>query len=384
MIAKSKGDALPRLLVIGAGPAGVSTALRLRDRGADVLLVDRDIFPRDKVCGCCLNLAAIKSLARIDCDRLITSRCTSSLTRWEMRIGSRRVESALPGGVAIRRRTMDAALIEEAIRRGIQVRIGCEARVLDVSDHDVRVTLRMADAETLSASFDSVVFASGLSGGGVSRWLPFTRSPTGPMGVGMILDSVDSVAPQTIHMICGSAGYVGLVQLEDGRIGMAAAIRRNEPSAARLDRYQIAIRVDRLLREAAMPVLAAEHLERLQMTPPLTRSRRVGLGGLIAVGDAARYSEPFTGQGMAWAIESGIEAADCIADRLTLNNSQRATLADHWSPRYRMLSRRRQWICQAMSAGLRSAPISAWLIPLMRVAPWSVNFAINQLNRGRE
>lgn len=384
MIARSQSDSLPRLLVIGAGPAGVSAAIRLRDRGAEVLLVDRARFPRDKVCGCCLNLAAIHSLARIGCDHRVTSLCRDSLQRWEMRMGNQRIEAALPGGIAISRRAMDTALIEEAVRRGVQLRTGCEARVMEVTADGATISLPLDGARELAIRFDSVVFASGLSGGGVSQWLPFVQSPMGPIGVGVILDSVDQVVPRTIHMVCGSGGYVGLVQLEDGRIDMAAAIRRTVLNAQSLNRSEIATRVDQLLRGAGMPELAVANLDRLQMTPPLTRSRRVGFGGLIAIGDAAFYSEPFTGEGMAWAIESGIEAADCIADRLEGATSPSPSLGEAWLPRYRALSRRRRWICRAMSAVLRTGPAANWLAPLMRAAPWGVRFAIEQLNVARK
>ena len=49
-------------VVVGAGPAGSMAALGLARAGAAVLLVDRATFPRPKVCGCCLNGAALAAL----------------------------------------------------------------------------------------------------------------------------------------------------------------------------------------------------------------------------------------------------------------------------------------------------------------------------------
>ena len=51
-------------LVIGAGPAGAVAARELARRGASVLLVDKSRFPRPKVCGCCVNGAAVGTLKR--------------------------------------------------------------------------------------------------------------------------------------------------------------------------------------------------------------------------------------------------------------------------------------------------------------------------------
>lgn len=376
----------PRLLVIGAGPAGVSAALRLHDRGHEVLLVDRAVFPRDKVCGCCLNLAAIGALSKLDCDQLVTQLADGSLTKWQMRLGAKRVEASLPGGVAVSRSAMDAALVDEAVRRGVKFRGGCEARIMHVGPDSVEVAFRESHQDEKSIRFDAVVFATGLSGGGVSRWLPFTQSPAGPIGVGTVLDSADEsmeeIEPNTIHMICGRDGYVGLVRLEDGRIDVASAIRRHAGDEKRMNRQEIAARVDRLLVSSGLQPFAVERAASLRMTPPLTRSRVVGHGALIAVGDAARYVEPFTGEGMAWAIESGIEAANCLADRRETNVSTK-TLAESWSLHYQELTKRRQWICRILSTAIRSETLLYGLFPALTVAPWMATWTISQLNRAR-
>src|SRR5690242_12505527 len=52
-------------VVVGAGPAGSVAARELARRGASVLLVDRAAFPRRKVCGSCLNLRALATLAEV-------------------------------------------------------------------------------------------------------------------------------------------------------------------------------------------------------------------------------------------------------------------------------------------------------------------------------
>ena len=377
-----------RLLVIGAGPAGVSTAIRLKEHGFAPKLVERQRFPRDKVCGCCLNNAALTSLARIKCDQVLSRLTTHSLNRWELCLGKKRIEAPLPGGIAISRSAMDLALTEEAARRGVEVVYECEARVLDVRDNGVAVSLRGSDSSVQEFDFDGVVFAAGLQGGGVSQWLPYLNEPTGPVGVGMIVDSLDHVVPQTIHMIAGSSGYVGLVQLEDGRVDMAAAIRRLETEDGGLNRARIAQRIDELLCDAGFPETAQAHVGELRMTPPLTRKRLPGSGALLAVGDAAAYIEPFTGEGMAWAIESGIEAADCIASHFRsaaspLIAGAESTIAEAWIRRSGELARQRHWICRSLSTALASPTIAKCVIPMAKLAPWAVRMTIGQLNQQR-
>ena len=53
------------VIVVGAGPAGASAAVRLADGGRRVLLVDRCGMPRGKVCGCCLSQVAAEELSAI-------------------------------------------------------------------------------------------------------------------------------------------------------------------------------------------------------------------------------------------------------------------------------------------------------------------------------
>jgi len=385
---------ITRVLVIGAGPAGVSAAIGLRQLGHDVLLVERARFPREKVCGCCMNLAALAALETIQCDQLIAKLAGSPLTKWQMRMGTRRVEAPLPGGVAIGRHTMDAALADEAIRRGVDFRDACEAKITDVRDDAVDVTLKSEGREPAKATFGAVVFATGLSGGGVSKWLPFEQPPTGPVGVGMILGAdepcVAAIERQTIHMVCGVEGYVGLVRLEDDRVDVAAAIRKRGARGGNstLDRGMIAESTDRLMTRAGLGAFAIDRVNQLRMTPMLTRHRVTGCGALIAVGDAVRYVEPFTGEGMAWAIESGVEAARCIDAHVRENTDTplgtNSTLAQRWAKSYALLTRRRHWICASISSALGSRALSRMILPAIWVAPWAARWTISQLNQARK
>ncbi len=360
------------VLVIGAGPAGVSAAMRLQACGVSVTLVDRSEFPRDKVCGCCLNLSALASLSRIQCDSLVADLVPKNLRYWSLQHGSRRIAAELPGGIALSRRAMDAALVAQAAARGVDFRSACDAKIISVDDKSVCVELRTRNLRCNQVLCDVVVLATGLSGGGVSQWLPWEQSPTGPIGVGTNLTECAEVKPQTIHMLSGDDGYVGLVQLEDQSIDLAAAVRRPRGDNDSLNRQSIANRINAILAAASWSLRVSE--QSLRMTPPLTRRRRVGYGRLIAIGDAARYVEPFTGEGMAWAIESGIEAADCIV------NFGVDEIAAHWTRQSRLLQRQRQWVCRAMSFALSSPAVSRMLGPAMQIAPWAVKRTIHRIN----
>ncbi len=110
------------------------------------------------------------------------------------------------------------------------------------------------------------------------------------------------------------------MQLEDGRIELATALRlRRDPQ--RRGREAVIEAIQKILTQCGFDRLPEADFESLQTTPPLTRQRRVGHGRLIAVGDAAGYVEPFTGEGMAWAIENGVAAGVAVASWLSAQST---------------------------------------------------------------
>src|SRR5262245_24852512 len=118
------------LIVAGAGPAGSIAALVAARAGARVLVVDRDPFPRDKLCGDTLNPGAVALLGELGLTGgpLATARPLAG-----MRVtGPRRSVEARYGGevrgLAIRRRDLDRWLLEQALDAGAHFEAGLVAR----------------------------------------------------------------------------------------------------------------------------------------------------------------------------------------------------------------------------------------------------------------
>jgi flavin-dependent dehydrogenase len=133
------------------------------------------------------------------------------------------------------------------------------------------------------------------------------------LGTTLPADCVD-LPPGELRMMVGKQGYCGIVRLEDGRIDVAAAIDR----AAVRGGGGAAGAVLAVLGptpDAIPPRLAdALHAARYTATPPLTRRFPPSAEGgrILRVGDAAAYVEPFTGEGIGWALASARIAADTI------------------------------------------------------------------------
>ena len=109
-------------VVIGAGPAGAVTARGLARRGRSVLLVDKATFPRAKVCGGCLNGAALAALAAAGLGHVPAACGAVPLDRVRVAAGRRTATLPLPAGAAVEREPFDFALLNEARAASVYVR----------------------------------------------------------------------------------------------------------------------------------------------------------------------------------------------------------------------------------------------------------------------
>lgn len=340
------------VVVIGAGPAGSMAARQAARLGASVLLVDKARFPRDKVCGCCLNRAALGTLERVGLGDLCDQQQARPLRQLALSAAGRTAAIALPRSAALSRSRLDMAMACEAVACGVTFHDQCTAETIQIDD--LSLMLRTGSVR-LKVRAGAIVAADGL-GGRVLDDVPrfaVTTAPGSRMGCGAVLDHAPAhVGAHAIHMHCGEGGYVGLVQLEDGRLDVAAAFD--------LPYVQT---VGGPGRAAAAIVRAASGNDgawltraRWRGTPVLTRRRRcVAAKGIFVIGDAAGFVEPFTGEGIAWALASG----DAVAD-IAVQASQRrsAHLASIWARRHARLVRRRQRGCALIAAALRHPDIT--------------------------
>ncbi len=113
-------------------------------------------------------------------------------------------------------------------------------------------------------------------------------------------------------------------------------------------------------------------------TPALTRSCPTpGSERRFIVGDAAGYVEPFTGEGMAWAIMSAVALAP-IAARGVLNWSPE--LVEQWKQTLGTVVQKRQRLCRIVSRVLRSPVLTKATVEALRVCPGLSRLVLASLN----
>lgn len=350
--------------VVGAGPAGAVASRQIARLGVRVLLLDQATFPRRKVCGCCLNRHTLSALASAGLGDLPAKLGGVTLHSATLAAGGRIATVRLPDGVSVSREAFDTALVDAASDAGVTVRTGVRVRF----DGN---RLLAGDGSALRAHV--VIDATGLNGR-LTDAEPVVR-PGSRIGAGTIFHTQADYLPGVIFMATGRGGYVGLVQVEDGRLDVAAAFDAEFVREA----GSLAVAAERTLRDAGLPVPPELHSADWKGTPPLTR-RPTAVAGRrwFAVGDAAGYVEPFTGEGMAWAIAGAVALAPIAARAVTCWDDD---LIREWTRTHRSLVGRRQTVCRMTARVLRSPLACRLLVRGLGVLPGLASPFVWSLNR---
>ena len=358
------------VLVIGAGPGGAFAAREAARAGLATLLVERSSFPRAKVCGGCLNHTAVEALQRAGLGDRLAHLGGPAITTVRLQQDRRHASIPVPAGVAVSRRTLDAMLVATAIEAGAQFLpettavIAREPAEAAPAGHRL-VELRARAQPAVPAGACVVVAADGLAQTSLRACGEFESLVTGDsrIGVGSVAPAgFLALPPGTITMAIGRAGYVGVVRVEEGHVHVAAAL---DPHFVR-QCGSPARSVASVLEDAGVLGSGGSgSLDGLDWlgTLPLTRRtpRPVGRRVLL-VGDAAGYVEPFTGEGMAWALATASAATPFIQRGL---REWDEPLEREWIATCSALTGRQRRACRMITRALR--------------APWAVRAVIGLL-----
>ncbi len=347
--------------VIGAGPSGALAARALAQHGHDVVLVDKAEFPRAKVCGGCVNHRAQHALDSAGLGHLLERLGAAQIDGLKLAAASRTASIGVKGYLGITRETLDSALISEAIDVGAAFlpKTRARATTLESKTRSVQVDRDGVEA-TISARV--VIAADGLGGALVNETQDIASASR--IGAGAIaLEAPSFYRPGNIHMACGHGGYVGLTHAEDGRVDIAAAF--DTPFIR--ERGGLGPAAAAVFEEAGFPVWDGLIQLDWRGTPALTRRNAcVAAERIFVVGDAAGYIEPFTGEGIAWAMTTGLAVTEYASPAVQESNR---SLEHAWAKRYHQLVTRRQYLCSMMAQALRRPRLMAAAISILKRMP---------------
>ena len=311
------------VIVIGAGPAGTSVSILLAEAGLRVLLLEKSRFPREKLCGEFLSPETLPIFDRLGVRERLLEAGAQTIRQWLLVApNGRRIEVPLrwisEGGEAIglSRARMDAILLERARECGVMVREGFHVSPRLVRERGLTMIEGRADGDTIEryagrlmidASGRQSVFAR-------HRAVPQKNvSGSRPFGVKVHLRGVAGLNDSG-ELFFFRDGYGGLSAVEGGRTNLCFITTEKKLRAARGDRHAL-LEMTMLTNPAARDRLRGAVPDGAWLgTGPLAYGRRASVPGVLAIGDAGAFIDPFTGSGMLLALTSGALAAQVISE----------------------------------------------------------------------
>ncbi len=301
--------------IIGGGPGGSATAIAAARAGLRVLLCEKAPYGRDKVCGDGLTPRAIAALNELHIDHSIAHR----IDGLRMIAGKKQRELAWPttdrfpnhGGVWPRNR-FDNHLLDVAIAAGAEVRFESEALPLIEGGRAVGVVV---GTEEIRASL--VVLASGAQGA-AAKMLGAVRDPNETFGLA-IRAYVPSPRHAERHLeACLSLrdehgtpvpGYGWMFPAGDGTVNIGVGALSTMKGFKKLNLNTLLDQYRSLVKESWS---LGEYIDKPRAWRlPMSCVRRHG-PGWVAIGDAAGFVNPMNGEGIDYALESGMLAIECF------------------------------------------------------------------------
>jgi geranylgeranyl reductase family protein len=323
------------VIVVGAGPAGSAAAYHLATAGLDVLMLEKTSFPREKVCGDGLTPRAVKALTTMG---ISTDERDGWLRNKGLRIigGGGRIElawpdlSAFPGFGTIRARTdFDQLLARHAQKAGVRLLENVTVTGPTLDERTGRVTGVMARAKNHDGAekrFGArlVVAADGNSSR-LSVSMGLHKRDDRPLGVAVRTYYTsprhdDDYLEAWLDLWDGKdllPGYGWIFGMGDGTSNIGLGLLNTSDAFGHIDyrallrRWLSAMPAEWGFSEEnrTEPVRGAALPMGFNRTPHYTRN-------LMLVGDAGGMVNPFNGEGIAYAMESGEIAARTIVQAL--------------------------------------------------------------------
>jgi 2-polyprenyl-6-methoxyphenol hydroxylase-like FAD-dependent oxidoreductase len=309
-------------IIIGAGPAGSTAAILLAQAGWSVTLLEKEPFPRRKVCGECIAATNLPLLDALGIGEAFAQMAGPALRRVALMHGSESASAPLPAyrdsrhvwGRALRRESLDALLLQRARALGARVLQPCSAKSLGgrPGAFSCEVSLQEAgQATTLQAPLVIAAYGS---------WQPLPMDRARLRAEWRSSDLLAFKANFTharleaglLPVLSFHGGYGGMVLADRGVATVACCIRRDQLTACRGDSpgQKAGAAVEAYLRRECAGVRDA--LDGALLAQPWLASGPIRPGvrlarsaeGAFLIGNAAGEAHPIIGEGISMAMQS--------------------------------------------------------------------------------
>jgi flavin-dependent dehydrogenase len=328
-------------IVIGAGPAGSSVSALLAGQRLRVLLLEKSRFPREKLCGEFISPECLRIFERLGVRERLLAAGPQIITRMVLFApNGRSIEVPLnwiadgeAQALGLTRARLDAILLDRARELGAEVREGfhvsprlaqCGEMNLIEGRADGGAVERFAGRLVIDASGRSRLFSNAPPSHHRSRLFACKAHLRGVEGLG-----------ETGELFFFRDGYGGLSDVEGKRSNLCFMTTEATLRAAKGDR-QALLEATLLTNPAARARLQRAVVDGEWLgTGPISYGRQASVPGVLAIGDAGAFIDPFTGSGILLALTSAEMAATVIGQAFAAGERDAASI----ERRYRQLQR---------------------------------------------
>ncbi len=300
------------VVIVGAGPGGAAAAVSLAQRGVrDVLLLDKDEFPRDKTCGSALSPNGVAILDDLGVGAEVRRRGYPINAARLVTPGGRMMHLAsAESAIILLRKHFDNLLVERARSLGVTFRSGFVAREL-VREGGQVVGVRSREGEVVRGA--CVVAADGAHS-------VFSVDPRPRRTISTLMGWWEGfpIEPHTLEMVFDRnlAPLYGWMFPEDGeRVNIGICMDGEDAGGAKTTRN---------VREVFQRFVDDHYGERLRGARQVGRLKGHPISyttwiahthgpGVLYLGEAARITHNATGEGIYQAMQSGLYAAEAVA-----------------------------------------------------------------------
>lgn len=321
------------VVIIGAGPAGTTCAALLARKGISVLLCDKASFPREKICGDCINprcwdfftLLGIADEVAANSENVtgvkIAGRSGHVL---DVPLNNNLSHARTAPFIAIKRCKLNSLLLNRAIADGATFQ---EATIIESihyrkGDEDLwQICLKKkGNCETFNVSCGILIGADGRNSR-VAKLLHGIDDEDGRLkeassdriGVQCTVKRSDTMS-LTVLMVLFDGGYAGIVGVNPTESNVAMVVSR---SLARLALTDVESFIDNTIhsnQHARNTIPRLEIIGDIRTAFPITpRSNNKHFSSAYLIGDARHTTEPFTGEGIFFAMQDGVLTAQEVS-----------------------------------------------------------------------
>jgi menaquinone-9 beta-reductase len=381
------------VVVIGGGPAGAATALRLAQDGVGVLLLDRARFPRDKACGEFLTPQACRLMADLGVWEDVVAagaRPVAATTLIAPNGETLRHTSSdgKPAGWTIRRVALDAVLLQAVKRAGVPVREGFAVRTIlrDESGTTWGVSGTDANGEPQTLPARIVIGADG-SHSLVARQMNLVRALPRLQRVALVSHwrnvggACDAIEMRSRgDLVCG-VGYPGTEGENAANVTLVVPTAQASRIAGRQGDF-LEQTIEAQFPDLTRQLSGAEREETVRTVGCFGHvCRPASSDGVLLVGDAATFIDPFTGEGVYFALRGAVAAAETAAFALRAGDVSRKTLSAY--DRARAELRQRYLLCDLVQSVVRRPALIGHVIGRLKRSPVAADRLLSVLGDTR-